>query len=702
MTNATQNPYRGPFAYKEDDEDIFFGRNKEVEELIDFIRKNQLTVLYGASGTGKTSLIHAKLLPQLKREYFHPIYIRINFANNEDPLQFIQKRIVEELKVWDNQIPEFHFEQTLIDYAAKNVIFKGLIKPVLFFDQFEELFTLGPKMDPNYIHRFMFQLSELIELRLPDDLKTLDYINNISSFKVVFSLRQDWIGFLDDFTHLIPSINEVRYRLKKFSPTQAMDAIMCPAHGNITREAAEAIIVNIGMPALWKEDALSPDLDKHLVNKEIDPFVLSLYCYQLYEKCVQRGHAQITADFVENNKDVQLIRNYYEEKIEKYKDIKLRIEEKLLNESGKRLIISFNKFTSGKKDLEELTFKAANETGIVRIIGLGNESEIEIVHDRLALRIFECKNERIAKEITEEATKKEREAERLKLSAQKAKKTTFRIGMGAAIIIILLTAFAIKIYIDFKNDHTLVGLSDQLSSEREENQKNQDSIKVLNSTIEDLNSGVSNLNSVVPGNNELGVLKALDRLTRQQKSSIDSLMLSNGDLTSLLIRKNLEIESLESRQQIADDNMKTLEARLSTQTNTPTVSVHRFEKKDFSNLQILNAVNTNGTYDFTDIKKNGFRFSFNMAPVSEDEKGKIEIKVYYKIARGKDYQMDYKFIQSMQASEPVKYVIKIPRGDLKPGEAYCEVRYFINRENNATTYLLERKDFTISRPPTTE
>ncbi|HET6994487.1 MAG TPA: ATP-binding protein, partial [Chitinophagaceae bacterium] len=214
MTTGPQNPYRGPFSYKEGDEDIFFGRNREVDELIDLIRKNQLTVLYGASGTGKTSLLHAKLLPQLKREYFHPIYIRINFANNEDPLHLIRKRIVDELRIWDHQIPEFHPDQSLLHYAAKNVIYKGLIKPVLFFDQFEELFTLGPKTDSEKIHRFMFQLSELIELRLPDDLKTLDYINNITNFKVVFSLRQDWIGFLDDFTQLIPSISEVRYRLK--------------------------------------------------------------------------------------------------------------------------------------------------------------------------------------------------------------------------------------------------------------------------------------------------------------------------------------------------------------------------------------------------------------------------------------------------------------------------------------------------------
>ncbi|HMG15822.1 MAG TPA: ATP-binding protein, partial [Saprospiraceae bacterium] len=80
------NPYKGLFQYTSKDEAYFFGREKETIDLMEMIKNNQLVILYGESGTGKTSLINAKLFPELKRKYYFPIYIRLNFLNNVDPL----------------------------------------------------------------------------------------------------------------------------------------------------------------------------------------------------------------------------------------------------------------------------------------------------------------------------------------------------------------------------------------------------------------------------------------------------------------------------------------------------------------------------------------------------------------------------------------------------------------------------------------
>ncbi len=62
------NPYRGLSAYEPVDKNDFFGRSKAIEELLAEVRSNPLTVVVGASGTGKSSLVKAGIIPRLSRQ----------------------------------------------------------------------------------------------------------------------------------------------------------------------------------------------------------------------------------------------------------------------------------------------------------------------------------------------------------------------------------------------------------------------------------------------------------------------------------------------------------------------------------------------------------------------------------------------------------------------------------------------------------
>ncbi|MBD2049589.1 caspase family protein [Leptolyngbya sp. FACHB-60] len=69
--NPDNNPYRGLQAYEERHGNLFFGRDKLIKRLYtDHIKTNSLTVVVGASGTGKSSLVKAGLVPFLKRASF--------------------------------------------------------------------------------------------------------------------------------------------------------------------------------------------------------------------------------------------------------------------------------------------------------------------------------------------------------------------------------------------------------------------------------------------------------------------------------------------------------------------------------------------------------------------------------------------------------------------------------------------------------
>jgi len=65
--DVSQNPYRGLVAFDEADHDLFFGRKTLTYQLAEFVIARPLTVVLGASGSGKSSLVKAGLIPHLRQ-----------------------------------------------------------------------------------------------------------------------------------------------------------------------------------------------------------------------------------------------------------------------------------------------------------------------------------------------------------------------------------------------------------------------------------------------------------------------------------------------------------------------------------------------------------------------------------------------------------------------------------------------------------
>jgi hypothetical protein len=172
-----REPWLGLAAYRESDSSLFFGRDRESAELQRLLRRETLTVLFGASGTGKTSLLNAGLFPQLRANNFLPVYIRMDHSA-ADPKYVVQirNRISEAAR--EHNLEEQHLspapsghEETLWEYLHRVVFWdrrNNPITPVLVLDQFEELFTLGQnRADKDAL---VVQLTDLIENYLPADV----------------------------------------------------------------------------------------------------------------------------------------------------------------------------------------------------------------------------------------------------------------------------------------------------------------------------------------------------------------------------------------------------------------------------------------------------------------------------------------------------------------------------------------------------
>ncbi|HEY5407054.1 MAG TPA: ATP-binding protein, partial [Ginsengibacter sp.] len=84
VQNKDASLFIGLQSYSEAQSDIFYGRDEETERLTNLVKANTLTIVFGKSGTGKTSLLNAGVFPRLRKDYCLPFRIRLEF-NDDSP-----------------------------------------------------------------------------------------------------------------------------------------------------------------------------------------------------------------------------------------------------------------------------------------------------------------------------------------------------------------------------------------------------------------------------------------------------------------------------------------------------------------------------------------------------------------------------------------------------------------------------------------
>lgn len=188
-----QSPFKFLDAYGKNDLNRFFGREKETAQLYNAVFASNLTLLYGASGTGKTSLINCGLANKFFETDWLPLFIR-----RGDNLNVSLHHAL--MAAGSNPSPVLAGEDTNVETRIRR-LYHDHYKPVyLVFDQFEELFILGKKEEQVLFYQNIAQI-------LSAGLQA----------KVILIVREEWIAWLNDFEKYVPTLFENRLRVERMN-----------------------------------------------------------------------------------------------------------------------------------------------------------------------------------------------------------------------------------------------------------------------------------------------------------------------------------------------------------------------------------------------------------------------------------------------------------------------------------------------------
>jgi hypothetical protein len=417
-----RNPWLGLASFTEETRDYFFGREEEVAELARRVQRKLLTVLFGQSGLGKTSILRAGLVPRLRSQGYCPIYVRIDYGKDSpEPAEQIKEAISRAARhfgewtqsgvaVAGESLWEYlhHRDDMLRDEAGKT------LTPLLIFDQFEEIFTLAQSDDFGRARaaKFIEELGDLVENRPPKSLEAkleaddaaaerFDFAR--SDYRVLIALREDYLAPLEGLKKTMPSISQNRLRLAPMTGAQALAAVLQPGGKLVTEEVAAAIVRFVAGGA-------------ELANAEVEPSLLSLICRELNDARIAQGREEMSLDLLAGS-HATILSNFYERALaDQPPAVRQIVEDDLLTSSGfreniaeERLISRFKAEGAAPDTLATLVNRR-----LLRVEERLDVRRVELTHDVLCGVVKasrDLRREREAREATERMLENQRARE---------------------------------------------------------------------------------------------------------------------------------------------------------------------------------------------------------------------------------------------------------------------------------------------------
>lgn len=330
---STRSRYPGLRPFDPGEQQYFFGRDEEIESVCRLLDLDNLTVLHGASGMGKSSLINAGILPALSEirhwDVPHRV-VTVRFANYDPELARMRREkqaqevLPEEPELIKDPIDRFiaaclgedhQWEEVLpmprpsLWLTTKKMLVDRAMHPlrvIFILDQFEELFTYPDAR----VEEFGKQLGELYHQVTPDSVRKglerrqiieaereteqgrklpspkvaqlLARIDEPLDVKILISMRSDKLHYLERLKAYLPEMLLNSYELRSFDHEQAKKAIVRPA--SLTSEEFISPVFTIGEDVM--EEIIGFLQDK--ITRRIDPSQLQIVCQHIERKMVAK------------------------------------------------------------------------------------------------------------------------------------------------------------------------------------------------------------------------------------------------------------------------------------------------------------------------------------------------------------------------------------------------------------------------------
>jgi len=383
-------PFKFLESYQKEDKDFFFGRTAEVESLYKMIFKTKIVIVYGTSGTGKTSLIQCGLANKFNSYDWLSLFVR----RGSNLIESLDKELCNHsggaFKFSQNQPAEIK------DLAKKiEAVHKESLRPIyLIFDQFEELYVIGKKAEQD---EFVKVIKEILSIQSP--------------IKILISIREEYLGYLYEFEKEVPQLLRRKLRVEPMNFDKVKDV-------TLGINAYEDSLVKIKSDEI---DQITKEIFEKVKGKNkksltiqlpyLQVFLDKLYINQTKDHQHEKS-ALITIDDLNEIGDignvmqdflVQQVKEMEGELKSEYKEINSKSIWRILSDfctlEGTKEPISKEKLAKEIKSIDKKLINAAVDSfekhRILRHVDDGDLYELS--HDSLALKIMENRSADVVK-----------------------------------------------------------------------------------------------------------------------------------------------------------------------------------------------------------------------------------------------------------------------------------------------------------------
>jgi WD40 repeat protein len=428
MTRVPESPYKGLSAFADSELDalFFFGREREREIVVANLIASRLTVLYGPSGVGKSSLLRAAVARSLRELPEHPVVIVFS-SWSDDPSRGLAAAVAEAMGGSANGSAVAALE------AAQS---SGDVYVIL--DQAEEYFLYhADDTGPG-------SFAEALPVVLGGQWRV----------NVLVSLREDALAKLDRFTGRVPGLFANTLRLDRLDREAARSAIVRPIErfseltgesSEVEGELVERVLDEVGTgriePALGGLGAVEGGAPEEV---RIEAPYLQLVMQRIWDEERASGSSTLRAATLES---LGGARHIVEEHLEgalagltsEQKDVAARLFNHLVTPSGTKIAHEAADLADfGRVPEEELqpVLDALVVRRILRSLDEGGAVRYEIFHDVLAQPMLAWRTRhRAEQEVETQLAEAHRRRSRLQ--------RLVAIALGALGLIVAVTAFAL-------------------------------------------------------------------------------------------------------------------------------------------------------------------------------------------------------------------------------------------------------------------